>query len=153
MRIGRDTPGNSALRLGRVSLGNQTYIVTFVTWQRLRWFENFNLARIVVRTINNTGGQATLCYVVMPDHVHWLLNLTEGKSLSKVIQNAKSLSAHRINNHIRRKGTIWQAGFHDHAIRTDESLVRLSRYIIANPIRAGLCDSVLLYPHWDAVWV
>jgi putative transposase len=59
----------------------------------------------------------------------------------------KIFSARRIG---RR---IWQTGFHDHALRADEDVVRVARYIVANPLRAGLVSSPGEYPHWDAVWV
>lgn len=45
---------------------------------------------------------------------------------------------------------VWQAGFFDHSIRQDEDLRANTRYIIANPLRAGLCAQVGDYPWWDA---
>ncbi len=89
----------------------------------------------------------------MPDHVHWLLELAERGSLSSIVQQCKSVSAHGINKHLNRRGKVWQAGFHDHALRTEESLIAAARYIVANPIRAGLCDRIEEYPHWDAIWI
>jgi len=29
----------------------------------------------------------------------------------------------------------------------------VARYIVANPLRAGLVESVRDYPHWDAIWL
>jgi len=29
----------------------------------------------------------------------------------------------------------------------------VARYVVANPVRAGLADSVLAYPYWNAVWL
>jgi hypothetical protein len=48
---------------------------------------------------------------------------------------------------------VWQKGLHDRAIRVDEDIVAIARYIIANPIRAGLVKSIQEYPHWDAIWL
>ena len=36
---------------------------------------------------------------------------------------------------------------------SDEDLVAVARYIVANPVRAGLVKNVRDYPHWDAVWL
>jgi REP element-mobilizing transposase RayT len=47
----------------------------------------------------------------------------------------------------------WDRGFHDHALRSDEDVRKVARYIVANPIRAGLADNVLGYPYWNAVWL
>jgi len=48
---------------------------------------------------------------------------------------------------------VWQRGFHDHAVRREEDLQALARYVVANPVRAGLVQRTGLYPHWDAIWV
>ena len=51
------------------------------------------------------------------------------------------------------EGAVWQPGFHDRALRKNEDLVTASRYIVANPVRAGLVEHIADYPHWDAVWL
>ena len=43
--------------------------------------------------------------------------------------------------------------FHDHALRANEDLRQAARYVIANPIRAGLVRRVGDYPFWNAIWV
>jgi hypothetical protein len=50
-------------------------------------------------------------------------------------------------------GNIWQRGFFDRAIRKDDDLLGIARYIVANPLRAGIVDSVGDYPLWDAMWL
>ena len=47
----------------------------------------------------------------------------------------------------------WQSGFHDHALRTEEDVRNVARYVIANPQRAGLVEHVSDYPWWDARWL
>lgn len=81
------------------------------------------------------------------------MQLGENHQLSTVVRNIKSVSAHRINGRLRRQGKIWQAGYHDHALRREEDLVALARYVVANPIRKGLVARSADYPLWDAVWV
>ncbi|WP_306085229.1 transposase [Pseudomonas sp. gcc21] len=82
----------------------------------------------------------------MPDHFHWLMQLQD-ESLSKTVQRIKRLTSAQLG---RR---VWQDGFHDRAVRSEENLKAMARYVIANPLRAGLVDSVGDYPHWDAVWL
>jgi len=48
---------------------------------------------------------------------------------------------------------IWQRGFHDHALRREEDLASAARYIVANPLRAGLCGKIGDYPYWNAQWL
>ena len=38
---------------------------------------------------------------------------------------------------------LWQRSFHDHALRSNESVIDVGRYVLANPVRAKLA------PHWS----
>jgi hypothetical protein len=67
--------------------------------------------------------------------------------LSQVVGGVKGNVAHRLG---RR---LWQDGFHDRAVRRDEDIVAIARYIVANPLRAGLVERLADYPHWDAIWL
>jgi hypothetical protein len=62
------------------------------------------------------------------------------------------VSAAAVNRHRGTAGAVWQPGFHDRALRHDESLVTAARYLIANPLRAGLVACPGNYPFWDTVW-
>jgi len=93
------------------------------------------------------GRAETLAFCVMPDHVHWLVRLMPGSDLSGLVGRVKGSSSRAIP--LLR----WQRGFHDHAVRDDERLRALARYIVANPVRAGVVQRVGEYPHWDAVWL
>jgi REP element-mobilizing transposase RayT len=95
----------------------------------------------------------TLAYVVMPDHFHWLVQLLRGAELAGVVQSVKGRAASRMNRVTGRAGSrLWQSGFHDHAVRREEDLRALARYIVENPVRAGLVRSVANYALWDSVW-
>jgi uncharacterized protein with ACT and thioredoxin-like domain len=48
---------------------------------------------------------------------------------------------------------IWQQDFHDHALRMEEDVKSVARYIVANPLRAGLVMKIGDYSHWDAKWL
>ena len=65
----------------------------------------------------------------------------------------KGRSARAINARNRRAGAIWQPAYFDHALRVDANLKQVARYIVANPLRAGLVQKLGDYPHWDAVWL
>jgi REP element-mobilizing transposase RayT len=141
-----------SLRQGRASIAGMAYLVTTVTCQREPLLREFETARILAHTINSDTA-TTLAYVIMPDHLHWLLQLQSGATLAQLLQRVKSISAHRINQHLGRCGPIWQRSYHDHAVRNEEDLRQLARYIVANPVRAGLVTTVKDYPHWDAIWL
>ncbi|BAU72594.1 Transposase [Metapseudomonas furukawaii] len=52
-----------------------------------------------------------------------------------------------------RSGRLWQKGFHDHALRSDEDVKTVARYVVANPLRAGLVERLADYPFWNAIWL
>ena len=113
-------------------------------------------ARILVRVLiaeARAGHLESLAWVVMPDHLHWLIQLHDGSDLSACMQRTKSKSARELNRYLCTAGQFWQDGFHDHALRRDEDLANTARYVVANPLRAGLVRSVREFPLWDAVWV
>ena len=145
----------NALHKGRVSFAGQVYLITTVTAQRRRFFESLYVARMVVTTLRAqdlSGATTTLAFVVMPDHVHWLLELAAGMTLPRVMKQLKGVTAQRINARLARTGPVWQPSFHDHALRTDECVATAARYVIMNPVRSALVASAGDYPHWDSVW-
>lgn len=144
------TKHQKELRKGRVSITNQIYHITTATKNRTPIFSELASARILIKTIQKADElnyTNTLALVVMPDHLHWLVQLNETASLPNVIKGMKAQSAKAIGQ------PIWQAGYYDHAIRKDEDIQAIARYMIANPIRAGLVERVGDYSHWHAIWI
>ncbi len=93
-----------------------------------------------------------LCWVLMPDHWHGLVRLTSTARIAHVVGMAKGRSAHAIRDVTAGK-RIWADGFHERALRQEDDVLSAARYIVANPIRAGLVSRVHDYPYWDAVWL
>jgi len=94
-----------------------------------------------------------LAWVLMPDHAHWLVQLAERDSLETVVNRLKSASARAANLPLGRSGPLWERAFYDHALRREEDVISVARYIVANPIRAGLVTRFCDYPFWNAVWL
>ena len=148
--------GYSVLRRGRISIPGHPYLVTSTTEARRQVFGDFDLACALARALHERrlfAGHELLCWVLMPDHWNGLLVLGEHESLSKCMQRFKSVSSLALRRADRRLKTIWARGFHDRAIRKEESLVEAARYLVANPVRAGLVTRAGLYPFWDAAWL
>lgn len=144
-----------ALRSGRVSEPGRAYLLTTVTHDRQAIFRDWRLARLLVtemRRLHEQQAVHSLAWVVMPDHLHWLVQL-QSTPLPSLMLQLKSRSAIVINRARDSSGRVWQKGFHDHALRLEEDLPTTARYIVANPLRAGLVKRIGDYPHWDAVWL
>lgn len=142
------------LRYGRYVQTGNVYALTTVTAQRAPLFSDAGNAALLVEALRHVEARrfsCSLAWVVMPDHLHWLMQLRSG-TLAACLNLLKSRSARLINRRLRRQGTLWQHGFHDHAIRSDESLLEHAAYILANPVRAGLATEVGEYPHAWSRW-
>nr|WP_244444092.1 transposase [Arenimonas donghaensis] len=98
-------------------------------------------------------GSELMAWVLMPDHWHGLLVLGTESRLGQTLQRAKGSSARLFNKRLGRRGSVWGAGFHDRALRSHENLRAAARYLVANPLRAGLVERVGDYPFWDATWL
>ena len=150
-----DLPASNRLRIGRYAEQNRIYLLTTNTLDREPVFKDFTLGRLVVsqfRAAQDQGCANSLAWVVMPDHFHWLIELQRG-SLCGLMQRTKSLSTKAVNLSGGRRASLWQRGFHDRALRREEDLVKVARYVVANPLRAGLVERLGDYPLWDAIWV
>jgi REP element-mobilizing transposase RayT len=144
-----------ALRKGRFSETGRTYLITTVVHERRPIFAEWQIGRVLVgelRAAEDLGLAQSLAFVVMPDHLHWLVTL-QSSNLPALMQRIKGHSAIAINLALASRGQLWQRGFHDHALRKEEDLRAAARYIVANPLRKGLVERIGDYPLWDAIWV
>ena len=86
--------------------------------------------------------------LLMPDHLHALLSFNPEREMSKVVGAWK-------HYHARQNDIVWQQGYFDHRLRSDESLDEKARYIRSNPLAGGLCEKAQDWPWvWDrGVWI
>ena len=146
--------GHRALRAGRVSRPGHIYLITATTAYRRPLFKGEEPARLVARCSIEPGcwGDAVLlCWVLMPDHWHGLVQLGTEDGLSMVVNRFKAFTARRLRCH--QPGMVWARGFHDRALRRDDDVRAVARYIVGNPLRAALVDNVLDYPYWNCIWL
>lgn len=83
--------------------------------------------------------------VVMPEHVHLLFRPQRDEtgsiySLLEIMQNLKSVSAHKINKAVKRTGRVWEAESFDHILRSSEDVGERVQYIRENPVRRRLVE-------------
>lgn len=143
------------LRIGRVSETERPYLITTVTRNRRPVFHDWRIGCLLaaeLHEVTRAGYADTLAWVVMPDHLHWLMT-PRTDTLDAVMRRIKSRSAKSIHRQLGTNGAFWQKGYHDHAVREDEDILTIARYIIGNPLRAGLVETIGDYPLWDAVWL
>jgi putative transposase len=73
----------------------------------------------------------------MPDHLHALLaGQLEQSNFPEYVRRFKQLTSfHHKRVH---KMELWQPGYYERILRDDEATEGVVRYILENPIRAGL---------------
>lgn len=121
-------------------VGCHRYFITALTRDRCRAFSDASFASSVAAQIPpffGTRGFAVPAYCLMPDHVHLLL---EGTS-----DDADALEAVRIWKQrvgyawkSQTKTPLWQTGFYDRVLRERDDTRAVVRYLLNNPVRAGL---------------
>jgi leucyl-tRNA synthetase len=77
-------------------------------------------------------------FVIMPNHVHVLVHLAEGESLSEILHSWKSFTSKHIGAALNHEGVIWQDEYFDTLVRGVDHCHDLRQYIWDNPKRAGL---------------
>lgn len=90
---------------------------------------------ILTETLHALDGKGCLlhAYVVMPNHVHLLVETIPGQQISQIIGIIKRKSARSINTLLHRTGAFWQREHYDRLIRSDRHYVYVLNYIHRNP--------------------
>jgi REP element-mobilizing transposase RayT len=81
-----------------------------------------------------------ITWVIMPNHIHFLIKPINDFSISVIMQRFKSFTAHEANKILQKDGKFWQVDYFDRFIRDYEHFEKTVNYIENNPVKAGLCD-------------
>ncbi len=80
-----------------------------------------------------------IAWVIMPNHIHFLLKPIESRKLSDIMHSIKSFTALKANRFLEKSGQFWQEDYFDRYIRNREHYEKTVIYIENNPVKAGLC--------------
>jgi putative transposase len=151
MKSKRPEKGKSSLRKGRFSEQGQYYFVTTCCCKKRKVFANAKNVAFLFETIEWMQDRKYIdlhfC-IAMPDHVHFIFQLTGEKSLSEVMKSIKQFTARRIKANFKHIKNVWQTQYYDHLIRGNENLLNKIKYCLNNSIRAGIVDNPHEYPFW-----
>ena len=129
-------------------VGRQRYFLTFCTRDRLPVFGDSEISQQTLTQFRRTSaleGFAILAYCLMPDHAHLLVEgLGEDSDFKRFTKMAKQRSGglYARTHHQR----LWQEGYYERVLRDEDDTRALARYILSNPVRAGLVESPDEYP-------
>ena len=106
------------------------------------FLQDKRIAAIMQDTLKHFDGERyqLLCWCIMPNHVHVLIEVNEGWSLSRIMHGWRSYTANEANRILGRTGKFWMEEYYDRYIRNDNHLQKTINYILNNPANAGLDD-------------
>ena len=129
--------GHEALRRGRWSMPGAEYFLTLCTRDRKAGLtEESVLSAILAEAsrLNAEGIWNLRTLVVLPDHVHLLVMVSESTDLTAAVRLLKGRLAPRL----RKSDLLWQQAYFDRRMRSQEDCLPVFLYIFLNPYRANL---------------
>jgi thiamine-phosphate pyrophosphorylase len=140
-------------RLPHWTRDGSTYFITF----RLN---NGELApkerKIVLDHAKHGAGKfyALAAAMVMPDHIHLLLQPRRAFELSRVLKGMKGVSAKLVNESRGNNGSLWQDESWDRIVRDQAEFDEKLQYMLNNPVKRGLVADPWTYDGWyyNADW-
>jgi putative transposase len=130
--------------------GFNRYFLTVCTDQRAPTFRDIEFGLYVATLFLQIGARLAfevIAYCVMPDHLHLLVHgTTEESALKLYMHRCKQQTGFEWKNRRKHRRRLWQEGFHDRILRDTDPDEGVIRYIIENPVRAGLVDDAREYP-------
>ena len=131
--------------------GAARVFLTFCTFDRRPLFISERIVSLIRGELLRTSA---LCYVVvaaycfMPDHLHVL---AEGScpdaDIAVFASRFKQASGYVYRRRRHDTQHLWQEGYYDRVLREEDDALKVARYVIGNPVRAGLCADVREYPY------
>src|SRR5262245_54084253 len=127
--------------------GLHRYLITITTGYRARHFSIAEHAHALSSQISPffiARGFEVLAYCLMPDHLHLLLEGTrDDADLREAVRAWKQRTGYDWKQ--RTGSRLWQPGFHDRVLREGDDARAVVRYVLYNPVRAGLVPTALEY--------
>jgi putative transposase len=135
--------------------GCYCYSLRFGTFNRVNHFKSSALVAGALLQIQRTAEEdsfALIAYCFMPDHVHLAVEGSRPDSdLRRFVKVAKQRVAYIARTEFQIP-CVWQDGYYERVLRTYEGMDTLVRYILDNPVRAGLVQCAEEFPHSGAMY-
>ena len=134
--------------------GARAYSLTLTCAERRPVFLNGRWVERGLRVLRSTSaanGFAVLAYCFMPNHVHVLVEGSEASDLPLFVKDFKQRTGFEYRQ--ARGQSLWQKSYYDHVLRREEAVWDVVRYIVGNPVRAGLVTTAGDHPYSGSfVW-
>ncbi len=132
----------------------QSHFITFSCHDRRPYLTTPEVCDLFLRCLEDMRVRFAMCiygYVVMPEHVHLLLNEPPEAKLSGAMHYLKLSFSKRGRSQAPagENGVFWQKRYHDRNVRDHHEFTTKLRYLHRNPMKRGLVESALDWP-WSS---
>ena len=168
MKVDNELPNRKPLRLKNFDYSTSgAYFITICTKDRKMLFSPVGadsisarmIERTFLETIDRYAGVESPIYVVMPNHFHAIITISQAiiesapagvgsradmesvPTVSKIVQSFKRYSTVEYIKMVKDgilppfDKQLWQRSFHDHVIRNPDDYYEIYKYIYENPMR------------------
>ena len=104
----------------------------------------------LLKRYKESCGYQLYAYCLMGNHVHLLIRESESIPTGEIIRHIGSAFAYWYNLKYERSGHLFQDRFKSEPVESEAYLLTVFRYILMNPVKAGLCTRAEQYPYSSA---
>ncbi len=112
------------------------------------WLQQPEIAAIVAESLHYRDGKLydLDAFCLMSNHVHVVFSPLENETgayyaLQNILHSLKRHTARQSNKVLQRDGQFWQHESYDHVVRGRQEWERIVRYVLHNPVKAGLVET------------
>ena len=135
--------------LKRFQRAESPHFLTFSCFHRLPLLEPQGAMETLEAVLEATRARhrATVyAYVLMPEHVHLLINEPESILLARFLKAVKQIASRKLRG---QREQFWQARCYDSSVRGEDDRSQVIRYIHRNPVKRGLVKNPEDWP-WSS---
>jgi putative transposase len=135
--------------LKRFQKAETLHFITFSCFRRLPFLEEpgpRNTAEAILEQIRARHQARIYAYVLMPEHVHLLMNEPPSILVAQFLKSVKQMTSRKLKG-VRDR--FWQDRYFDRNIRGEAARSAVIRYIHRNPVKRGLVASPEQY-QWSS---
>jgi len=131
----------------------KTYDITASAYMHQNLFQRRDTADLLPATLfryRDAGEFLVHEFVIMPNHVHLLLSVDDGRGVGRAVQMVKGGFSYETGKTGLELKVIWQPSYYEHRVRDAGEYARIRTYIRENPVRKRLVEAAENYPYSSA---
>jgi putative transposase len=126
--------------LKRFQQAESLHFITFSCFHRLPYLSEPTSKYVLETILEETRSRHSAriyAYVLMPEHVHVLINEPPGLPLDQWVKSLKQTASRKLKG---SRTHFWQKRYWDGNIRGEDARSEVIRYIHRNPVKRGLVE-------------